>query len=438
MTGTTSRDRLLRGAAALALVATLGACAGNAGQPATGANLRYASNADPAAQAAPLLRYCEKMQEAGDLKLALGFCRRAIELDPSDLEAHLRLGEIANQGGAPREALAAYRGALTIDPNHAEARYGLAKAYLALGQPEGAREQLDQALLARPGDPRIANAAGVVRDIAGEHDQAQAIYAKALASVPGNHALRSNLGLSKVLQGEVVQGIEILEAVAKEPSAGAESRQVLAFAYVMAGEREKAAKLGMVDLPAAAVERNLLYLAALRAAQNAKSPPRDLARRATSGATQQEIEVRPVTEARGQAVAPVEISAAFTPSGRQVAALGESLAADLSSDVTEPSPSPAKGRRQATAAVEQARFTVQLGSYRQRESIDVHWQKLRVEAAGLLDGQAPMIDRADLGPERGVFYRLRSGRYAERVAAEDFCHSLKARAIDCYVVKLEG
>jgi hypothetical protein len=37
-----------------------------------------------------------------------------------------------------------------------------------------------------------------------------------------------------------------------------------------------------------------------------------------------------------------------------------------------------------------------------------------------------------------VFYRLRSGRYAERVAAEDFCHSLKARAIDCYVVKLEG
>ena len=57
--------------------------------------------------------------EQGDLEGAVPFYRRAIELDPQRLAAHLELGVALFQLGEVDGALAAFRTVLRLDPEHA-------------------------------------------------------------------------------------------------------------------------------------------------------------------------------------------------------------------------------------------------------------------------------------------------------------------------------
>ena len=58
-------------------------------------------------------------------------------------------------------------------------------------------------------------------------------------------------------------------------------------------------------------------------------------------------------------------------------------------------------------------------------------------ADGLLDNDEPEVYRADLGLERGIYYRLRTGPTAQG-AARSLCTELTALGIDCLVVKREA
>ncbi|HEY7675663.1 MAG TPA: tetratricopeptide repeat protein [Candidatus Methylomirabilis sp.] len=54
---------------------------------------------------------------------------RAIQLDPTLLEAHLALGEVYEEKGLYQDAIARYNRVLEVDPKHPTAHYGLALAY---------------------------------------------------------------------------------------------------------------------------------------------------------------------------------------------------------------------------------------------------------------------------------------------------------------------
>lgn len=92
---------------------------------------------------------------------------------------------------------------------------------------------------------------------------------------------------------------------------------------------------------------------------------------------------------------------------------------------------------QAGAAASSAGYAVQFASYTSEERAWRGWDTLQVEATDLLSDVTPSVQRADLGGASGIVYRLRTVP-TERAQAETLCGALKARGVDCLVVKSDA
>lgn len=93
--------------------------------------------------------------EAVDLAEATAAYRRTLELDPAHADAHVNLGRLRQQGGAPEEAMRHYRDALRHAPAHATAAFNLGTALEDQGLTEDAIAAYDRALDL---DDRLADA----------------------------------------------------------------------------------------------------------------------------------------------------------------------------------------------------------------------------------------------------------------------------------------
>ena len=82
---------------------------------------------------------------------------------------------------------------------------------------------------------------------------------------------------------------------------------------------------------------------------------------------------------------------------------------------------------------ETGKIRIQLSAKRSRAQALVVWEALGAKHKDLFAGLEPAIERADLG-ERGIFYRLRTGSFADRDEAQAMCRKLADRKIDCLVV----
>lgn len=81
---------------------------------------------------------------------------------------------------------------------------------------------------------------------------------------------------------------------------------------------------------------------------------------------------------------------------------------------------------------------LQLGSLRSEEDARIEWQRLRDGHPALLAKFDPTILRADLGPRRGVFHRLRVGPLRDVAEADALCRELTARGVACFTVDPAG
>lgn len=79
-------------------------------------------------------------------------------------------------------------------------------------------------------------------------------------------------------------------------------------------------------------------------------------------------------------------------------------------------------------------YVVQLAALRAKDSARPAWARLQKAHPALLGERVLTIQEIDLG-ERGLFYRVQAGFFAERADASGLCNSLKARGQDCLVVK---
>lgn len=68
----------------------------------------------------------------------------AVSLDPDDADAHLQLGMIYDEQGAPARAVAEYVTAIRVDPGLAAAHYRLAQDYERLGEKEEAGAEFEK------------------------------------------------------------------------------------------------------------------------------------------------------------------------------------------------------------------------------------------------------------------------------------------------------
>lgn len=129
------------------------------------------------------------------------------------------------------------------------------------------------------------------------------------------------------------------------------------------------------------------------------------------------------TEGEGEAAATGPVGDAPPPPP----ARPERFAALSQPDPAPPAPAPVAPK---PAATPQGDWMVQLAALREEEAARAAWERAKRDAGGLLDGLESTIVRADLG-DKGVYYRLRTGDFDSRDAADAFCARLKAKGLGC-------
>ena len=111
--------------------------------------------------------------------------KRAIELNPRAVVAHLSLGDLYLIAMLqPREAIKAYRAALDVDPNHAGGHYGLGMGLAATGETDEAVAELEEARRLAPNNPLPFQALGLVHAARKEYEKALEAFAAALRAQP--------------------------------------------------------------------------------------------------------------------------------------------------------------------------------------------------------------------------------------------------------------
>jgi len=107
---------------------------------------------------------------------------------------------------------------------------------------------------------------------------------------------------------------------------------------------------------------------------------------------------------------------------------------------TAPSPPeapPAAPPAAPSAAVANAatagQVLAQIAAFRTRANAEGGWQRLRTAYPDLLGNRALILHEVDLG-ERGIYYRVRTGPFADTAAAKAFCQQLRSRDQACVVV----
>jgi acyl-CoA hydrolase len=78
---------------------------------------------------------------------------------------------------------------------------------------------------------------------------------------------------------------------------------------------------------------------------------------------------------------------------------------------------------------------VQLAALRTNDEAERARQMLRIAQNDILDRLELTIERADLGPERGVFYRIQTGPIDVAEEAKNLCRSFTQRRQNCFVVR---
>jgi len=109
-------------------------------------------------------------------------------------------------------------------------------------------------------------------------------------------------------------------------------------------------------------------------------------------------------------------------------------------ETVKPAPPPeAKAKPEAPASATQGGggYRVQLAAVRSREEVESEWDRMRRRYPDLLGSLELSVMRADLGPGKGIYFRMRAGPLADEKAARALCEKLAERKIGCLVVRPE-
>jgi cell division septation protein DedD len=103
-----------------------------------------------------------------------------------------------------------------------------------------------------------------------------------------------------------------------------------------------------------------------------------------------------------------------------------------------PTAEPARRASGPVAAERSVLFAVHIASYRTEESAEAGWRIIRAEAPQALAGLHPRLEHVDLGPEQGVYLRLKAGPLDSRADAAARCAALVDTGHYCKTADFEG
>ncbi len=80
-------------------------------------------------------------------------------------------------------------------------------------------------------------------------------------------------------------------------------------------------------------------------------------------------------------------------------------------------------------------YLVQLAAARSSQGARTEWERLKAKHGDLLGALGLTVTKADLGPGKGIFYRLRAGPLVSENAARALCRQLAQRQVGCLIIK---
>ena len=209
---------------------------------------------------ASLLKQGDTARALGKNDEAIKYYQAAAERSTSGVRAHLELANYYRKSGKPADAAIILKKAYALDSRHVEVLNQLAQSLLESGQGQEAGRYLARGLSESPKDVRLMNGYGVWLDQMGQHDDAQANYRKALTlakTQDETYITSNNLALSLIAVRKPQEAISLLEKLPAKRKDSAAVRQMLALAYGVKGDKEKAFELAREDLTAEEARQNL-------------------------------------------------------------------------------------------------------------------------------------------------------------------------------------
>ncbi len=143
----------------------------------------------------------------GQIDQAIAHYRRALELDANYVSAHNNLGLALIDNGQVDEAIAHFRKALQIKPDAFQIHYSLAAALANRGQGDEAIDHFRRTIEIKPDFAEAHNGLGNALARRGKFEEAIAQFRKALEIKPDYAEPHYNLGLALAARGESDQAI---------------------------------------------------------------------------------------------------------------------------------------------------------------------------------------------------------------------------------------
>ncbi len=164
------------------------------------------------------VRAANELLKADDFDGAERQVRKALELNPSNPQAHYTLACILERKGMLDEATSHLSEAVRLDPNYADAHYNLAQAMLRAGKLDEAIRHLSVIVQREPDHAKAQQSLGAILLTKGMLEDAESHLSEAVRLDPNNADARYNLAQAMLRQGKAHEATQhLLEAVRLKP-----------------------------------------------------------------------------------------------------------------------------------------------------------------------------------------------------------------------------
>jgi len=170
------------------------------------------------------------------------FWMREYELNPTDLEATIKLASVIRKVGNPQRAVEITQTTRALYPRDPYLTAEYAAALIASDRSLDAMEPLNEALAYAPAYGRLWSLKGAVLDQQEQYELARKHYTRALNITPNDPSVMANMGLSFALSGNPQMAEQWLRRAAAMPGASQSVRQNLGLVLQLQGKADEADK----------------------------------------------------------------------------------------------------------------------------------------------------------------------------------------------------
>ncbi len=181
---------------------------------------------------APYYALGDLYRQRGDCDRAIPYYRKAIEILPMEIRAHINLGICLAMQKKDAEAIQALGGALKIEPDSEQALNNLGLLARRAGDLPRAREHFERALRKDPGNPVAHLNLGLLAQERQRWEEAEEHFKQAAAREPSAGRALNHLSLlrRKTWAGHVEQAKALMDQQKYKPAALELRRAIAAFA----------------------------------------------------------------------------------------------------------------------------------------------------------------------------------------------------------------